>query len=434
MERKDFFASVDVNGFVGWLVNNLPLLHIHLKINSSRFVPNGIDVVCNGFNQVIHHYIWRSTGIDKGDWIETRTKLNALSAEIRAATDRKDESETLLACQNILVWGGNRNPAVGALPFLRSMSGGSLSKYIASAGANFFLSTADTNALVPPVTRMNAMLTKVHALYASDGLPIYDSRVAAAIASLVELWRRSTGYDGVLPPELSFPATTATRTVLRLFPDAGHPGVLVHGAEATTQKWSSAKVRLGWIISEVLEKAPNTVLPNHSVNLQERMRAFEASLFMIGYDVRSLSNPDLGSIERAYCKRFSKLSREIKTSMHLDKTTSLLFRRAKKIRYTGDISSGFEIKWGEVSFYLEAEVTEALLSQLAQKKNVPLGANMTGVVAADSLGKWLTDNGWPSRRYASAIAAVLANEGFVQRSKRTNCLDFIRSGETKLEQ
>lgn len=80
MERKDFFASIDVNDFVGWLVNNLPLLQIHLKINSSRFVPNGIDVVCNGFNQVIHHYIWRSTGIDKGDWIETRTKLNALSA------------------------------------------------------------------------------------------------------------------------------------------------------------------------------------------------------------------------------------------------------------------------------------------------------------------------------------------------------------------
>ena len=77
---------------------------------------------------------------------------------------------------------------------------------------------------------------------------------------------------------------------------------------------------------------------------------------------------------------------------------------------------------------------ENLLDYFFEKKEVPMGASMTGTVPESSLGQWLTDNGWPSRRYASAIAAVLANEGFVQRSKRTNCLDFIGSGETKLEQ
>jgi hypothetical protein len=433
MNRKDFFNSVDVNEFVEWLVKNLPLLNIRLKIKKSRYVPNGLDVVCNGFNQVLQHYIWLSAGMQNGDWTNTRTELNGLSAELRTAIERNDEQATLSACENILDWGGDRNPAVGALPFLQEKAGGSLCEYIASAGVCFALETADTSALVPPVERMNAMLTKVHALYATDGLPIYDSRVAAAIASLVELWRRSTGRVGPLPPVLTFPATTATRTVLRLFPDAVHPGVLIYGAEATVQKWSSAKVRLGWIMDRVLSTPPNTVPPDQNTSHQERMHAFEASLFMIGYNPSCLTNPDLNAPDFRYRKKFNRLSRELVSSHQFKKFTFPLFRQGKEIAYNGDIYSGFEIKWGDTPFILEAETAQDLLDCFLNERNVPVGANMTGRVASNSLGRWLTDEGWPSRRYASAIAAVLANEGFVQRSMRRNCLDFIGSGETELK-
>ncbi len=432
MNREDFFNSVDVNEFVKWLVKNLPRLNILLRINGSRFVPNGLDVVCNGFNQVLQHYVWQSAGMQNGDWTNTRTELNGLSAELRTGIGRNDEQATLLVCQKILDWGGNRNPAVGALPFLRDMAGDSLCGYLRTAGASFKLISADTDQIAPPVIRMNAMLTKVHALYATDGLPIYDSRVAAAIASLVELWRRSTDRVGALPPALTFPATTATRTVLRLFPDAVHPGVLIYGADATVQKWSSAKVRLGWIMDRVLSTAPNTVLLDQSASHQERMHAFEASLFMIGYNPSCLTNPDLNAPDFRYRKKFNRLSRELVSSHQFNKFTFPLFRQGKEIAYNGDIYSGFEIKWGDTPFILEAETIQNLLDCFLNERNVPVGANMTGQVASNSLGRWLTESGWPSRRYASAIAAVLANEGFVQRSNRRNCLDFIGLGETEL--
>lgn len=432
MNRENFFNSADVNDFVEWLVKNLPRFNIRLKINGSRFAPNGLDVVCNGFNQVLQHYIWRTTGMQNGDWNETRTGLNGLSAELRTAIDHNDEQATLLVCQNILAWGGNRNPAVGALPFLRDLAGDSLCAYIRTTGASFELCSADTDQIAPPVIRMNAMLTKVHALYATDGLPIYDSRVAAAIASLVELWRRSTDRVGALPPALTFPATTATRTVLRLFPDAVHPGVLIYGAEASVQKWSSAKVRLGWIIGRVLSTAPNTVPIDQDASHKERMHAFEASLFMIGYDVRSLGYSEPCVIERDFKKRFKKLSEELYATPTFEKVTFPLFKPGAEVEYAGDIDSGFKVKWGVSRFVLEAENIQNLLDCFFEKKEVPMGASMTGTVPQNSLGQWLTDNGWPSRRYASAIAAVLANEGFVQKSHKRNCLDFIGSGETKL--
>lgn len=55
------------------------------------------------------------------------------------------------------------------------------------------LTEPDEAALSSPIGRMNSTLAKVHALYATDGLPIYDSRVAGAVASLVELWEREHG-------------------------------------------------------------------------------------------------------------------------------------------------------------------------------------------------------------------------------------------------
>jgi hypothetical protein len=165
-----------------------------------------------------------------------------------------------------------------------------LCPYLSDAGAAFALDTADVDAIVPPVALLNSMLTKVHALYAEDGLPIYDSRVAAAIASLVEMWRVATGKSGnPLPALLIFPATAASRTVRGLFPTARSPCVMAYGAPETTGQWASAKVRLGWVMESILRRLPELFAEcRPAPSLAERMHAFEASLFMVGYDVRCL--------------------------------------------------------------------------------------------------------------------------------------------------
>lgn len=309
--HSDFLKDQDVIDFIEWLAypgeGDLPVARpghtgeeapfslltfpICLNIKKSRFVPEGVRARVEGIEGVLRHYIWQSAGMHKGDWPETKMRLAALSDALRDAVRSGINSATLDACRDILVWGGNRDWNVGAWPFLAGMaSAGKLCRYIADTGASFSLATARLSALTPPAGLMNSMLTKVHALYASDGMPIYDSRVAAAIASLVEMWRVDTGKSGApLPPALAFPATTRSRTVHRLFPHADHPGVMAYGAPGTITQWSSAKVRLGWVMESVLNRLPGLFSDRcKTPSLADRMHAIEASLFMIGYDVTCL--------------------------------------------------------------------------------------------------------------------------------------------------
>lgn len=291
MNKQAFLADPDVEDFLRWLTRELPRLKVHLDIKRSRFVPSGVNVEVTGLQNVLPHYAWKSHGMANGDWADTKTHLAALADALRSAVQRDSDPDTLVACREILRWGGNRNWNTGAYPFLSARAAsGVLCQYLKDTGAAFALDTADVDAIVQPGEMLNSMLTKVHALYAEDGLPIYDSRVAAAIASLVEMWRLATGKSGdPLPVPLTFPATTASRTVRGLFPHARSPGVMAYGAPETAGQWASAKVRLGWIMESILWKMPS-LLSNccTAPSLADRMHAFEASLFMVGYDVGCL--------------------------------------------------------------------------------------------------------------------------------------------------
>jgi hypothetical protein len=305
---------------------------------------------------------------------------------------------------------------------------GTLCQYITDTGASFSLATARLSALTPPVGMMNSMLTKVHALYAQDGLPIYDSRVAAAIASLVEMWRVDTGKSGgPLPSVLAFPATMTSRTVVSLFPHSNHPGVMVYGAPGTVAQWSSAKVKLGWIMESVLQKLPklfSACYPNPC--LADRMHAFEASLFMIGYNVACLDCRLEGQVHPEYKKAYKSLNpspapvRDAKIIMPLS-------GRGNPISYSGTLETGFNVLWGDFLFKLDPGFLLDIQGEFVGRRGVPLGASMTGPIPADSLGEWIVDEGWTSPRYASAIAAILHADGIISsfgRKGRGIALDF----------
>lgn len=291
MNKQAFLADQDVEDFLAWLARELPRLKIRLDIKRSRFGPSGLKVDVTGLESVLAHYTWKSHGMATGDWTETRARLAALAHMLRDAVHRDSNPDALDACRDILQWGGNRNWNTGAYPFLSARAAaGMLCRYLRDTGAAFALDTADVDALVPPVETLNSMLTKVHALYAADGLPIYDSRVAAAIASLVEMWRVATGKsEDPLPVPLTFPATTASRTVRRRFPHAHSPGAMAYGAPETAGEWASAKVRLGWVIENIRGRLPELFAEcRPAPTLADRMHTFEASLFMVGYNLRCL--------------------------------------------------------------------------------------------------------------------------------------------------
>ena len=294
MNKQAFLADPDVKNFLAWLARELPRLKVRLDIKRSRFVPSGLQVEVTGLESVLAHYTWKSHGMASGDWVEASAHLAALAHALCDAVQRDSDPDALEACREILRWGGNRGWHRGAYPFLSARAAaGVLCQYLKETSATFAVETADADALVPPIETLNSMLAKVHALYAEDGLPIYDARVAAAIASLVEMWRVATGKSGdPLPAPLTFPASTASRTVRGLFPHANAPGVMAYGAPETTGQWASAKVRLGWVMESILGRLPELFAECcPAPSLADRMHAIEAALFMVGYDVDASRGP-----------------------------------------------------------------------------------------------------------------------------------------------
>lgn len=291
MDHIAFVSDPEVSGFIDWLRARADGLPVRFDIAPSRYVPGGLRREVAGLEAALGCYTWRTDETVDGDWASTKAFLKQLGLALRSALAAADQDAVLRICLQIVDWGGDRNGAAGATPFLEGLHAqGALGAYLSGASGALRLDAARILPGWQPVRKMNSMLTKVHALAADDGLPIYDSRVAAALATLVEMWRRERGDWSRKPPAaLAFPATIPGRTVRHAFPDARGPGLMSYEQRhetATAHKWSSAKLRLGWLMRALLERHPALFAAQGL--LADRMHAFEASLFMIGSDVRCL--------------------------------------------------------------------------------------------------------------------------------------------------
>jgi hypothetical protein len=287
MKREQFLAQPEVDSFIAWLSANLPTLTFKLRFKASKFVPGGLTADVQGIEQVLEQYRWKASwqdtnqsSVDSQTWAETQRSLGQLREWLTSAVNRGDEQQALQACLQILRWGGVR----GAIPFLHRLAAkGELSSYLQKmAGLMSLDGDNDLNDLdASSVERFDAGLTKIHALLDLSGSPIYDSRVGAAIAMLYSLFRQQWAGGG--KPLLTFPSGGARGSQIR------NPRAFLNGLAAPQfsavnyAEWARWQVRLGWIIRALLERtgwfAEQRTLP-------ARCHAFEASLFMLGYDLR----------------------------------------------------------------------------------------------------------------------------------------------------
>lgn len=421
MDQNAFRSCPDVLQFTQWLAERHQSFSVTLAIKSTRFVPGGISADVTGLNAILRYYRWRTAGTDTGDWRETQQRLQTLRHAVQNAIESANDDQVFEACREIFVWGGDRNPRVGALPYLAQLrTDEKLTTYLEQARCAFALDSAILDDRQPPAGKMNSMLTKVHALASSDGLPIYDSRVAAAIAALVELWRREAGFvDQPLPPALTFPATTPDRSVAHLFADAQDPGLLSYApknAADTAARWSTAKIRLGWLMRQVLEQADGLFVREEEGS---RMHAFEASLFMIGYDVRCLRTNHPATVvttrQRTTLQRVGQDRLRLEHASLPHKTIRTLRGDQDNLTYAGNVETGISGVWGKTAFAFHSDFLQDLLAEHPADGEVGLGAGKTGQVRPDTIGFWI-DAHYPSkpRPYASALAAILVEEGLAE--------------------
>lgn len=186
-----------------------------------------------------------------------------------------------------------------------------------------------------------------------------------------------------------------------------------------TKAWAQAKIRLGWLLDCVLEKNAKLF-----ANEPSRMHAFEASLFMIGYDVRCLLEG--GAAERP---RTGHKPRRRKAGKWSCARAAGLVKTSKTLRR--GVQFEYVIDDDEVSIAYSKAQTLSIpqdeldgLIELMRNREYQLGADRDNLNTNDmSIGAWLLREQLGSRQHASRLAAVLVKEYPIQ-VVGTNPLSF----------
>lgn len=282
MNRDEFLKSDDVQGFVSWMAVTLPGLPIDLRFARSKYVKGGLNKKVVGIEGAQQAYQWA------GEWDQVSAILRAFRERLRLASASNDVKSAYTVCEEILAWGGVLKPA--SVSFLTELANsGELLRYLHSVEALLRLDGANrlSGITIKSVPAFNSGLTKIHAIFDQTGSPILDGRVAAAAATLYHLYRSSVcPHSGPAANHEIFAWDEGPGIQLR------NPQLLddkYSGTQRLNRKkpheWAARQLKLGWIVRHLLE-THGEIFPGPS--LEERCHRFEAGLFMMGYDLRSM--------------------------------------------------------------------------------------------------------------------------------------------------
>jgi hypothetical protein len=193
--------------------------------------------------------------------------------------------EFLLTATEVQVWGGTERNLGAVLSIGRNRK--ALQDYISACKTSFGEGDRyDGNAFKVSQLRSNAGFTKIYSLLFDDFI-IYDSRVAAALGMLVVRYCQDSKRRDV-PEDLCFAVMSGQSKALR------NPSTLefrfnkcpsTGSAQWCEHIWSN--VRANWILSTAVRETAfaKAVHDDSQTFPVTPLRALEAALFMIGYDL-----------------------------------------------------------------------------------------------------------------------------------------------------
>ena len=261
MKRDDYLDDRHVRDFLQWamqlVTGDMPLRHPR---------PDG-DGEFESLLDAYRGYCWRKKTFD-----QTVEFLGARSRRIRHSMLQNDREEFQKAAYEVLRWGGvvasnqRRLDALHdeAIPLLQINA-----RILDPATADL-----DRVGVVQP---MNAGFSKIYSLIL-DHFPMYDSRVACALASLVRWFCEEEGYQGV-PDSLAFgiPPNQGKEGKVNRDPSRGafsFPKTQRSGAGL----YARSNLMAAWILDELAKHGPFGKLGD-----DERQFALQSAMFMIGH-------------------------------------------------------------------------------------------------------------------------------------------------------
>ena len=141
---------------------------------------------------------------------------------------------------------------------------------------------ADAGALKAGGLRfMGAGYSKIYSLMLDD-FPIYDSRIACSLTSLIRVYCRDQGLPGV--PDLLVLCVLPNASTLDRDPsDETYRFPIVHASQSMIKKdeYASSNLRAAWLLRELVERADG----KGGWPVGQELVALQSALFMVGYEV-----------------------------------------------------------------------------------------------------------------------------------------------------
>ena len=277
-EKDEYLNDVHVGGFIRYLSDmvidvNPQILNHNFTVEpvNKHFLDTQIreGVQYPTIQDAFDGYVW-----NKLNYAENQLRLTVISNNLRGAGTENDLYQACLEC---LEWGAGGKQfklytANRDWLWVRKRQV-QLSVLLDNSKAQLSSTQPDMIGFKYNHYRMNSGFTKIYALK-YDNFIIYDSRVAAALGLLVRRYCQQNQL-GEVPPNLAFHwSGTQKRN-----PSFGN--YTFSRLNNNSRKHAEWNIKANWILNAVV----NGLGTFWGLEGNERLRALEAALFMIGYSV-----------------------------------------------------------------------------------------------------------------------------------------------------
>lgn len=285
MNRTQFLADPDVAGFLDFFSSCLPNLEVEYNSNYQQILPAHRHFHVIGVANAHVNYAWPAEDTFSGPphpaiytWASTSGFLRTARTALQGAISVGNDPATWNAVKKILEWGLNPNAVAQNLTqlhqFCPGRPGQSISAYLGGIQGALTLATVRTShfnaGLIPYAS---SGMSKVHSLASTDGLIIFDSRVAATVGECINEYLRRGRYAAIPRTLMIYRESRAQRTPQPLRDGSNHR------IFDRDYRWIECQVRVSWIFEEVLARNP-ALFPG--LPMPDRMHCLEAACFMMG--------------------------------------------------------------------------------------------------------------------------------------------------------
>ena len=281
MNRSDYLADPHVMHFVAWMT---PYVTGERAFRHTWDSPRWGPWSCESLFDAYRRFDWPFAVTLPGEARRTGRSLEEnwavlddFSRMVRLNAGSGDTDRFFDAAAAIFAWGGVRQNAAKlrkqgteALPMIRA------------AAAQLDPVSADTDRF-DAVRDLNAGFSKLYALLLDD-FPIYDSRVAGAMARFIRGYSEESGLL-VVPETLALSVPPAQGRKTRN-PSAG--SIRFRGMRwRDTKQYATSNVMAAWLLGSLSQESPFGDL-----DPARRLLALQSAMFMIGYDIDFLTPDD----------------------------------------------------------------------------------------------------------------------------------------------